>query len=526
MTTIERPVKKALGDALDIYRDAMRPFVIRNLKRIPGKNLEDAVGAVLRDGQYNRFRKNLQDGRSVEDAIDIGEFPQLIQRYWHDAFRAAFRRDMPSLGAVLHAVTDARNRVAHPDGKDMELDYAKNALNDIAAVLAEINAPDRRREVEAIRDSITPFSTPAHKFRQGGRDVYAFALDIETLDGLLPDRVDESVVKDANRPLIRSHAQNIQKYLADSSDWILGTLLLGIGRDDVEFNSYMDDPDADSTVGDLSILDAGAMKMFDGQHRRRAIRGLIKDLSGNRRHAQKLKLLKDESLPIMLYVEDSIESLRQMFADAAQTRTIERNTVTRFDQRDAFNRAAIWIAENSDMFAGRVEMERAAVSRTSHSVIAINQLAAALKTVEVGYKGRVSKDRNDAYMLDLDSLFERCLTWADDFMPASRDEYNALMSGEIDNSEIPAERAKTMAFSAAVIRLLAGCYYEWTKEDEDAEPLSEFLLDACLEPGKSRDALLVDAGMVAPGGITPIARQSVVLSAIDYIINSAKQRAD
>ena len=525
MTTIERPIKKALGDALDIYRDAMRPFVIRNLKRVPGKNLEDAVGAVLRDGQYNRFRKNLQDGRSVEDAIDIGEFPQLIQRYWHDAFRAAFRRDMPSLGAVLHAVTEARNRVAHPDGKDLELDYAKNALNDIAAVLSEINAPDRRREVEAIRDSITPFSTPAHKFRQGGRDVYAFALDIETLDGLLPDRVDDSVVKDANRPLTPSHARNIQKYLADRPDWVLGTLLLGIRRDAVEFASYMDDSDADSTVGDLSILDAGAMKMFDGQHRRRAISDLVAELSGDRRHSQKLESLKTESLPVMLYAEDSIESLRQMFADAAQTRPIERNTVTRFNRRDAFNLAAMAISEISDLFRDRVEMERTTVSRTSHNIIAINQLAAAIKTVEVGYRGRVSRDRNDAYMLDLDSLFERCLTWADDFMPASRDEYNALMAGEIDNSEIPAERAKTMAFNATVIRLLAGCYYEWTKDDEDAEPLSEFLLEASLEPGKSRDALLVDAGMVAPGGITPIARQSVVLSAIDYIVNSARQRA-
>lgn len=522
MTTIERPIKKALGDALDIYRDAMRPFVIRNLKRVPGKKLEDAVGAVLRDGQYNQFRKNLEDGRSVEDAIDIGEFPQLIQRYWHDAFRDSFRRDGASLGSTLHSITDARNRAAHPDSMDIELDYAKSALNDIASVLAEINAPDRRREVEAIRDSITPFSTPAHKFRQGGRDVYAFALDIETLDDLLPERVDEGVVKDANRPLTPSHARNIQKYLAEHSDWVLGTLLLGIRRDAVEFEPYMDDPDPDSTVGDLSILDAGAMKMFDGQHRRRAISDLIAELSGDWRHAKKLESLKGESLPIMLYAEDSIESLQQMFADAAQTRTIERNTVTRFDQRDAFNRAAMWIAENSDLFGGRVEMERTAVSRTSHSIIAINQLAAALKTVEVGYSGRVSRDRNDAYMLDLDSLFERCLTWADDFMPASRDEYNALMAGEIDNSEIPAERAKTMAFNATVIRLLAGCYYEWTKDGEDTEPLSEFLLNASLEPGKSRDALLVDAGMVAPGGITPIARQSVVLSAIDHIVNSAK----
>lgn len=526
MTTIERPIKKALGDALDIYRDAMRPFVIRNLKRVPGKNLETAVGAALHDGQYNRFRKNLQDGRSVEDAIDIGEFPQLIQRHWHDAFRDSFRRDGASIGAILHSVTEARNKVAHPDGCDIELDYAKSALNDIAAALAEINAPDRRREVEAIRESITPFSTPAHKFRQGGRDVYAFALDIETLDGLLPERVDDSVVKDANRPLTPSHARNIQKYLADRSDWVLGTLLLGIRRDAVEFESYMDNPDADSTVGDLSILDAGAMKMFDGQHRRRAISDLVAELSGDRRRAQKLESLKGESLPIMLYVEDSIESLRQMFADAAQTKAIERNTVTIFDQRDAFNRAAIWISENSDLFGGRVEENRTSVSRTSQNIIAINQLAAALKTIEVGYRGRVSRDRNDAYMLDLDSLFERCLMWADDFMPASRDEYNALMAGEMDNSEIPAERAKTMAFNATVIRLLAGCYYEWTKDDEDTEPLSEFLMEASLEPGKSGDALLVDAGMVAPGGITPIARQSVVLSAIDYIINSAKQCAD
>lgn len=523
MTAIERPVKKALADALDIYRDSMRPFVIRNLKRVPGISVKDAIGAALRDGQYNQFEQNLKDGRDVEDAIDIGEFPQLIRRYWRDAFHEAFRRNGASLGEVLHTITDARNKVAHPDGQDIEREYAITALSDISGILAEINAPDQSREVDAIRDALTPFSTPAHKFQQGGRDVYSFALDIETLDELLPDRVDDGVVKDANRQLTPTHARNIQKYLDEKNDWILGTLLLGIRRDALEFQSYMEDPNAESAVGDLFILDAGAMKMFDGQHRRRAIKDLVAELSGNRARAKKLESLKSDSLPIMLYAEDSIEALRQMFADAAQTRTIERNIVTRFDQRDAFNIAALWIAENSDLFQGRVEMERTSVSRTSHCIIAINQLAATLKTIEVGYNGRVSKERNDAYMLDLDSLFERCLTWADDFMPASREEYNTLMAGEMDNSEIPAERAKTMAYSAAVIRLLAGCYYEWTKDGADLESLSEFLANASLDPNKRRGALLVDAGMVAPGGTTPIVRQSVVLHAIDHIVNSARE---
>ena len=42
---------------------------------------------------------------------------------------------------------------------------------------------------------------PAHRFRQGNRDAYYFTLDLATLDGLLPHRVDASVVKEANRGL-------------------------------------------------------------------------------------------------------------------------------------------------------------------------------------------------------------------------------------------------------------------------------------------------------------------------------------
>ena len=169
---------------------------------------------------------------------------------------------------------------------------------------------------------------------------------------------------------------------------------------------------------------------------------MLNALSYDKNYSKKPSFLKEASLPIMIYVEDRIESLRQMFVDAAKTRSIERNTVTRFDQRDAFNLVALQIAEQSDLFAGRVEMERASVPRSSRNIIAINQLALTLKTVEVGYMGRVRKERNDSYMLDLESLFHRCWTWADDFMPAARDEYDDLMVGEVDNSDIPQERAK------------------------------------------------------------------------------------
>ena len=266
------------------------------------------------------------------------------------------------------------------------------------------------------------------------------------------------------------------------------------------------------------------MKMFDGQHRRRAIKDVLEELSHNARYSERLSSLRQASLPIMLYVEDDIKALRQMFADAAKTRSIERNTVTMFDRTDAFNLAAEWIGKESDLFAGRVEMQRVSIARGSHYIIAINQLAMTLKTLEVGYKGRVSKNRNDEYMLNLDSLYERCLSWSDDFMPAARDEYNSLIAGETDNTDIPQERARTMAYNATVIRLLAGCYYEWTRDGGDWKRLAEFLRDASLCPRSYTGALLVDAGAVAPGGISPSGQLSQLTEAIDYIIRLAKEK--
>ena len=143
------------------------------------------------------------------------------------------------------------------------------------------------------------------------------------------------------------------------------------------------------------------------------------------------------------------------------------------------------------------------------------------RLLEVGYRGRVSKDLSDQYMLALDDLYERCWTWADDFMPTARDEYEWLISGDINNSEIPQKRAASLAYNATVIRLLAGCYHEWTKDGADWKPLAEFIRSASLEPASGQGTLLVDAGLVAEGGITPFARAQLVNTAIEYIVHQA-----
>ena len=366
---------------------------------------------------------------------------------------------------------------------------------------------------------------PAHRFRQGNRDVYYFTLDLATLDGLLPQRVDDSVVREANRRLTPSHARKIQQYLEERDNWLLGSLLLGISPDAVEFEPYQDDDgnEINPNLGRLSILTnrANTMRIFDGQHRRRAIQETLDRLGDDEGQADKLAELQASSVPIVLYAEDDVRLLRQMFADASKTKRIEANVVARFDKRDPFNLAAMHMVDESKLFGGRVEMDATAAARGSLSLISINQLAHALRVMKVGYRSRVSRGQSDLYMQDLDSLFESCLAWSDNFLPNTRWEYAEIVSGGIKNEEIPVYRAESLAYSTTFMRILAGCYHDWMEQEDDWTSLANYLKGASLETGGGRGTLMVDAGAMLPGDSFPNGRRQEVEGAIKYIVQQA-----
>lgn len=368
---------------------------------------------------------------------------------------------------------------------------------------------------------------PAHRFQQGGRDVYYFTLDIATLDGLLPQRIDDNVIKQANRRLTPNHARNIQVYLENRpDDWLLGAMLLGIAPDALHFEPYENDDG--ELIGDnfgqllINSRRINTMRIFDGQHRRRAIQDALAGLENDAQRSDEQTALKQTSIPIVLYAEEDMQALRQMFSDASKTKRIEANVVVQFDQRNAFHLMAKRIADESRLFSGRIEMNRTTIAASSQCLIAINQLADTLRTLAIGYDGRNTRARNSDYMLDIEDLFTRCLAWSDDFMPKARSEYAGLASSETTNDLIPHQRAVSLAYSATFMRILAGCYHNWCAENPDWESLAAFLRDANLEPGSGRGALLVDAGVVLPGERSPIGRRQEVAGAIRYIVRQAK----
>ena len=59
MTTVARPNRIALNNVLDIYRDAMRPFIIRCLRRVPGQQIEDVIRDSLNERQGRPIQPEL-----------------------------------------------------------------------------------------------------------------------------------------------------------------------------------------------------------------------------------------------------------------------------------------------------------------------------------------------------------------------------------------------------------------------------------------------------------------------------------
>ena len=153
MVTTERPNKYALSRAIDIYQDTMRPFLIRCLKRVPGSTVEVAIKNSLPPNQADSFVRELERGKDLASAVDVNFFPPLVQRNWRDVFSSEFGEDR-FIQNELWMITEARNHVAHPGAQDLDAEYTRARLYEIADALGRINAPEQKRAVQAIRSQL------------------------------------------------------------------------------------------------------------------------------------------------------------------------------------------------------------------------------------------------------------------------------------------------------------------------------------------------------------------------------------
>ena len=211
MQTTNRPNRDALRQAIDIYRDAMRPFIVRRLKQVQGATVEALIARGLGDRQADEFYQQLEKHSDIESTIDLNYFPQVFRENWHNAFAQPFNNDL-SVQSTLWLIKTTRDQIAHPGTQDIDAEYTRTYLYHIADLLGRINAPGEKNTVEAIRDALS-----------------ADAVDGDATTTTPPDKVDPTPTKDAGdkkadpQPRSSSKLTPWREVIRPNNDVALGT---------------------------------------------------------------------------------------------------------------------------------------------------------------------------------------------------------------------------------------------------------------------------------------------------------------
>ena len=160
MPTVSRPNRDALREAVDIYIDAMRPFIVRNLRAVRGAKVEDLVECSLHDRQIGQFRQAMRNNQnSVGASIDFAYFPLIVRKQWREVFALQFDHNL-SAQNVMWQIKDARDAAIHIGALDMDYDLVNARLYDISDMLGRIRNQDAKSAVERIKSRLSSRPEP------------------------------------------------------------------------------------------------------------------------------------------------------------------------------------------------------------------------------------------------------------------------------------------------------------------------------------------------------------------------------
>ena len=153
VSVTDRPNEKVLTYALDMYRGVMRVYIVKHLKAVQGTTPEKLVIDSLKPNRAIGFEYNIKSGRSLEDAIDISDFPKILSHCWKNPFDSALNGDRTVLN-LSYRIRDARNEWAYPSTTGVNRNDAIGWISNIATVLRSVGQKEHAEEIEKLRDGL------------------------------------------------------------------------------------------------------------------------------------------------------------------------------------------------------------------------------------------------------------------------------------------------------------------------------------------------------------------------------------
>lgn len=272
------------------------------------------------------------------------------------------------------------------------------------------------------------FPVPVVVFRQGSRFHLTGALPMIWLKSRLearsaPRRGSLLDTRSAlNRPEIEEHTRAIANYLKENfrGPYIIPPLTLNIQQ---QVNLYTVDFPSRFWPGYLVIPATAKLAITDGQHRRSGIIAAIDEMP-----EEQSDEFNRDAVAVMITCEDDIKQVHQDFADCSKTKSLPASMLAVYDMRNIANRLVVDLAEQCQLFRGRIDTTSKTLSKRSTFLFLANQVRQLVKELIVGSyavpdqeferlaRERLSKDSQFQDALDkfseyIDHLSEAIPVW-------------------------------------------------------------------------------------------------------------------
>ena len=131
--------------AVDIYREAMRQFIVRVLSDLPGLNPTEAVEQALTGENLVSLHKEIERDAPLDQALDVGQF-SFVFREWRGHFRK-YLTDDRGLSDRMWLIGEMRNVVSQKQWWKLTPRAVTAGIVHIVELLERIGEQDRANEI-------------------------------------------------------------------------------------------------------------------------------------------------------------------------------------------------------------------------------------------------------------------------------------------------------------------------------------------------------------------------------------------
>lgn len=329
-------------------------------------------------------------------------------------------------------------------------------------------------------------SFAALKGKQGGRTMYFILPSNATLNNIVPPDMEPDMDR-SQRAFDPAHAKGIATYIVNNqNEYVLGALTYGCDQE-----GRWEPVEEGAPFGLLHLPLNAKLRSIDGQHRRRGLKEAI-DVAD---------WVVGDNTAVLIYVEPDVDKRKQMFSDMNWTvRPVSKSVNIGFNSRDPFARAVTRLVASNPLLEGRVETERASISKGSNNLFTLGTLYDALKRLQVGPDGKIGSktviDEEDIYEAG-DSFFN--------LLYANRPEFKTVIE---DPDKTEDMRKSSLLLNGTTLKMLAGAV-QWAthKRGRKMADLAKPIKDLDFSPAAT---IWQESGFIAPGMTTPMSRNQEV----------------